>query len=156
MRHNVVSVSRLDDFYAVAPWEITFNQSNFPNLNSLLRQISKDQPLITTGSIENFFRSGGTLVLAVTEDKIVGMASLVTVTKVNGQTGRVEHVVVEQDHQGNGIARKMMQRILEIAHSKQLRFVDLTTESSRVAANGLYVGLGFVKRDTNPYRFYLL
>ena len=90
----------------------------------------------------------------MTEDEVVGMASLVVVSKVYGQTGRVEHVVVDQGHRGNGLARQMTQKILEIARLKQLRFVDLTTEPCRVAANKLYASLGFIKRETNPYRFF--
>jgi ribosomal protein S18 acetylase RimI-like enzyme len=41
------------------------------------------------------------------------------------------------------------------ARAEGVRTVDLTSRPSREAANRLYQRLGFVKRDTNVYRYTL-
>ncbi len=45
--------------------------------------------------------------------------------------------------------------LLRHASDLGLRFVDLTSRPSRVAANNLYKKLGFQMRDTNCYRHQL-
>jgi ribosomal protein S18 acetylase RimI-like enzyme len=42
---------------------------------------------------------------------------------------------------------------LRIAQARGARTIELTSRSSREAANRLYRRLGFVPRDTNVYRY---
>jgi ribosomal protein S18 acetylase RimI-like enzyme len=132
--------------------EITSGHERFKNLNSLLQQISSDSPKITLASIENFYRAGGFIALATCKYRIVGIATLVSVTKINGTTGRIEHVVVDPTHRGKGLARKLMKVLIMTACLKKFRYLDLTTEPKRIEANNLYQSFGFVRRETNLYR----
>jgi len=49
----------------------------------------------------------------------------------------------------------LMTGLLDLAVSKGLEFVDLTSRPSREVANGLYQSLGFKLRETNCYRHHL-
>jgi len=49
----------------------------------------------------------------------------------------------------------LMTGLLDLAVSKGLEFVDLTSRPSREVANGLYQSLGFKLRETNCYRHLL-
>ena len=95
------------------------------------------------------------LVIATYRLKIVALACLVTVTKINGATGRIEHVVVHEKYRGKGLSKLMMTRLITFAYQKKLRYLDLTTSTDRIIANALYRKLGFQKRNSNPYRLTL-
>ena len=45
-----------------------------------------------------------------------------------------------------------MTALLDLAVTKGIEFVDLTSRPSRTIANGLYQSLGFRLRETNCYR----
>jgi ribosomal protein S18 acetylase RimI-like enzyme len=126
------------------------------DINLLLRNVSRpDSPSVTSDSLDIFFSKSGAIVIALDEEKIIGMASLVLVTKVNGRSGRVEHVSVLPEYAGKGVGREMMRWLIEEAKRLQLRQLDLTTEPSCKAVNALYQKLGFIKRKTNHYRLLL-
>jgi len=154
-KYKIVVAHDSDNFFNEALSEISSGPEHFKNLNLLLQHLSNGSPKMTLASFEKFFKAGGIIVIATHNNEIIGMATLVTVTKLNGVTGRIEHVVVDPVHQGNGLSRKLMDELIKIARSKKLRYLDLTTEPKRIAANGLYQSLGFIKRETNPYRLIL-
>jgi ribosomal protein S18 acetylase RimI-like enzyme len=124
-------------------------------INELLKELSPSSPEASLQSIGHFFEQGGHMVVVTGGDNVVALATLVTITKVNGVTGRIEHVVVANEHRGKGLSYEMMLDLIAIAQKQKLRYLDLTTEPKRIEANGLYQKLGFVKRDTNPYRLKL-
>ena len=124
-------------------------------INELLNELSSGSPEVSLQSIGHFFEQGGRMVVVTGGDNVVALATLVTITKVNGVTGRIEHVVVANEHRGKGLSYEMMLDLIAIAQKQKLRYLDLTTEPKRIEANGLYQKLGFVKRDTNPYRLKL-
>lgn len=155
MKYTIEAVSRIDDFFAIAPWEIRPGRERFSDLNSLIRQISERSKPVTLASIETYFKSGGTLILAIAEDRIIGVVCLVKVSKIGGFHGTIEDVGVDVDYRGHGVAKAMMGKAIEIARVSQLGYLNLTTRPKREAANKLYIGLGFIKRETNPYRLIL-
>ena len=65
----------------------------------------------------------------------------------------IEDVVVDENARGRGIGELLNRRAIEIAVSEGAKTIDLTSRSSRSAANRLYQRLGFVARDTNIYRY---
>jgi ribosomal protein S18 acetylase RimI-like enzyme len=66
----------------------------------------------------------------------MGMLTLVTFPLATGLRARIEDVVVDERARGQGA-----------------RSVDLTSRTSRAAANRLYQQLGFRLRDSNVYRY---
>lgn len=93
------------------------------------------------------------LLVVRVDGTIVGMATLVTFPLPSGIRGWVEDVVVDEAVRGRGIARLLLQRMTELATTRGLRTLDLTSRPSRGAAHRLYESVGFVRRETDVLRF---
>lgn len=90
------------------------------------------------------------------KDHIIGCATLCVYDSPTGRKASVEDVVVGSSYRGQGLGRLLMQHLIDYAR-RELRNVDLhlTSRPSRLAANHLYLSLGFEKRETNVYRLRL-
>ena len=100
--------------------------------------------------------AGATDVLIATDgDEILGALTLVIFRIPTGVRAWIEDVVVDNAARGRGVGEALNQFALDIARAKGAVTVDLTSRPAREAANRLYQRLGFVKRDTNVYRFVL-
>ena len=95
------------------------------------------------------------IVVARVAGRVVGSATLLTLVTLVGSFGYVEEVIVDASMRGRGIGRHLMTGVVEAARSKGLDFVELTSRSSREAANRLYQSLHFDRRETNVYRLNL-
>ena len=87
------------------------------------------------------------------EGKIVGSATLAVFQTPTGVHGWIEDVVVDKDDRRQGVGKALTQACLDKASELGLREVNLTSRPNRIAANQLYQAMGFVRRDTNVYRF---
>jgi ribosomal protein S18 acetylase RimI-like enzyme len=122
-------------------------------LNTLLPQVSTRARPVTAERLDELLRNPSTQILvARLDDEIVGMALLLTLTTLTGRSGYIEEVAVDERARGRGIGTLLIEHVLDRAAAMQLDFVDLTSRSTRVAANRLYRSVGFEVRDTNPYR----
>ena len=88
-----------------------------------------------------------------TERKIIGSATLATFKTPTGVHGWIEDVVVDKAVRRQGVGRALTEACLVKASELGLLDVNLTSRPSRIAANQLYQAMGFVRRDTNVYRF---
>lgn len=89
------------------------------------------------------------------ENQIVGIALLATYKVISGRRGMVEDVVVDTNHRGKGIGRKLMEKLLEEAKHINLDSVLLFSGHHREAAISLYKSLGFTLRDSGVYNLKL-
>lgn len=123
-------------------------------IDRLLAQLStRKRPPTNSRDLAHALNEGMKLYVCRNDDgSIIGMASIVFVHTVSGSKGLVEDVVVDDAHQRKGIARALMQKLIFEAQMQSLRYVDLTSGPDRVAANTLYLSLGFVRRETNVFR----
>ena len=96
---------------------------------------------------------GVSLFIALEADDVVGMATLVTFPLVTGWRGIVEDVVVDDRARGRGVARLLLEGIIEESTRRRLRTLDLTSRPSRESALRLYESLGFERRETNVMRY---
>lgn len=123
------------------------------DLRALLPQLSSSAT-IDENRLEEIVDHDATALLTVrVGGRIKAMATLVTVPLPSGIRGHVEDVVVDESLRGQGIARRLLVRMTEIASERGLRTLDLTTRPSRTAALRLYESVGFEIRDTNTLRF---
>jgi ribosomal protein S18 acetylase RimI-like enzyme len=123
-------------------------------LNSLLPQLSANATVLTMSDVEAMVASdAATLFVACDGNVIVGTLTLVIFPIPTGLRGWIEDVVVDEDARGLGIGEALTRAALEEARVRGVRSLDLTSRSSREAANALYQKLGFERRDTNVYRF---
>jgi ribosomal protein S18 acetylase RimI-like enzyme len=65
----------------------------------------------------------------------------------------IEDVVVDEAVRGRGVAEALSQAAVRRALELGARTVELTSRPSRESANRLYQRLGFVRRDSNVYRY---
>ena len=65
----------------------------------------------------------------------------------------IEDVVVDENARGKGVGKILMNHAMEEARSLGAKSLDLTSRSSREAANKLYQAIGFQERETNVYRY---
>lgn len=101
--------------------------------------------------------SEATMVLLARSDgeghQIVGTATLAVSRSPTGRHGWIEDVVVAKEARRQGLGRALTEALLARAREMGLRQVYLTSRPSREAANKLYLSMGFIKRETNVYRY---
>ena len=93
--------------------------------------------------------------LRSTGEPVVGTITLVIYRIPSGLHAVVEDVIVDESARGHGVGAALSSEVIEIARARGARHVNLTSRSSRQAANRLYQRAGFVTRDTNVYRLEL-
>ncbi|WP_238164594.1 GNAT family N-acetyltransferase [Kribbella pittospori] len=94
-----------------------------------------------------------TVLLARSDDGIVGTLTLVMFPIPTGLRARIEDVVVDDAARGQGVGAALTEDALRIARLAGAKTVDLTSRPSRAAANRLYQRLGFQPRESQAYRF---
>ena len=120
----------------------------------LTPQLSSSSPAPSRQHLEGIVNSDSCrLLLAHEGEHIVGSLTLVVFPIPTGVRAWIEDVVVDSSVRGKGVGEALNLKALEIARTEGAVTVDLTSRPSREAANRLYQRIGFVKRDTNVYRY---
>jgi ribosomal protein S18 acetylase RimI-like enzyme len=140
--------------YLFAKDSAEIRDEDVTSLNRLLRQLTKSPRELTRQDVETVIASGHLLLVRDPDAnrRIVGTACLVPFTTLTRKHGRVEDVIVDEDYRGQGIARRMVQELLSVAHAEGVAQVELTSNPSRQAANALYQSMSFRPVATNVYR----
>ncbi len=115
----------------------------FRQLNSNIKQVDLSQVLDPENPISLVYCREG--------DKVLGMALMCTYTVVSGKKGWVEDVVVDVAHRGQGIGRRLMEKIVEIGKKKGLSEILLFSADKRIEAINLYKSLGFKEKESRIY-----
>ncbi len=115
----------------------------FRQLNSNIKQVDLSQVMDPDNPISLVYCSEG--------DKVLGMALMCTYTVVSGKKGWVEDVVVDVAHRGQGIGRRLMEKIVEIGKKKGLSEILLFSADKRIEAINLYKSLGFKEKESRIY-----
>lgn len=124
----------------------------------LARELEPAAPVVTRARLEEIVRSDACrlLVAFVAEDEApCGMLLLARYPTPTAERFWIEDVAVLADARGRGVGEALLRRALGIARAEGAGSVDLTCRPSREAANRLYARVGFVRRQTNVYRFEL-
>lgn len=125
--------------------------------DSLIPQLTSSNAPPTRAELEAMAASERTVVFLArsekNEDRIVGTASLALSFSPTGWHGWIEDVVVAEEARKQGLGRALTAACLKRAQEMGLTQVYLTSRPSRVAANKLYPSMGFVRRETNVYRY---
>jgi ribosomal protein S18 acetylase RimI-like enzyme len=82
---------------------------------------------------------------------IVGAASLVVFHVLTGLRAHLEDVIVDTSSRGLGIGEALTIEALRVARQAGADGMTLTSNPHRLAANHLYLKLGFKLRETNSY-----
>ena len=86
------------------------------------------------------------------EGHIVATATLCVKHTLEFTVGDVESVVVSSRCRGLGYGKALMRGVVEAARGLGVHHLQLTSHSGRVAANGLYQEMRFVRYETNCYK----
>ena len=103
-------------------------------------------------SIDDSLNSFG--IVAIIDKKIVGY---LRVDKLYNPFKKcyyyfLSYVCVNSNYQNMSICTEMLEFIFNYAKNDSVSYIELTSRSSRKAANHLYLKTGFVIRDTNVFR----
>lgn len=104
------------------------------------------QEIVDAPHTRLFFAKGSS------DNKIVGMATLVTYRIPYKRAGTIEDVVVDSEYRRRGIGESLMNYVVQKARNEGITSLSFTSRPGREEANRLYARLGFEKRDTNVYR----
>lgn len=120
----------------------------------LIPQLSSSSQAITVEELKEIVSGESTVMFAAHLDgEIVGLLTLAVFRIPTGLRAWIEDVVVDERARGKGVGEALNQAALAEARRRGAKTVDLTSRPSREAANRLYQRIGFVRRDTNVYRF---
>ena len=123
-------------------------------INGLLPQLSPSVVVLEESDLRNIVDSESTkLFLAIDQNGVFGMLSLVLFRSPTGRKAWVEDVVVDEKARGRGVGKLLTEHAIQVAREHGAHSVDLTSRPSREAANALYQRVGFEQRVTNVYRF---
>ncbi len=124
--------------------------------HSLIPQLSASSSPITMAELQEIVDDSATVVLVARDGGvIVGLLTLAMFRIPTGMRAWIEDVVVDGRARGKGVGEALNRAALVTARQRGAKTVDLTSRPSREAANRLYQRIGFVRRDTNVYRYEL-
>jgi len=134
-----------------------FSENIYEAILRLLPQLNPDKPLPAREHIKGIIRAKNTrlFVAEIKGGKIAGLFTLVTYDIPTGKKFWIEDVVVDESERGKGIGKALILFAIDFARSAGAREIDLTSRPERIEANLLYTKLGFVRRETNAYRYKL-
>ena len=124
-------------------------------LQYLIPQLGIHKVLLTPQELARLLAfEGATLVIARHPDErgqIVGILSLTLYHVPTGTRSIVEDVVVDENYRRLGIGEALVRHAIHLAREAGANGVSLTSNPQRVAANQLYLSMGFELRKTNAY-----
>jgi ribosomal protein S18 acetylase RimI-like enzyme len=136
--------------------EITrFESKVFDSVLKLLPQLGPNHRPLTEKQFRKILKSDNShfFIAELETNEIAGMLTLGTYYIPTGTKVWIEDVVVDESQRGKGIGQELTIFAVKFAGSLNAESVELTSRPSRIAANKLYQKLGFIKRETNVYRF---
>ena len=66
--------------------------------------------------------------------------------------GYITYVCVLKEYRNKRVATQLLEKVFEICKDEKIKYLELTSNSSRVAAHHLYKKLGFNIRETDVFR----
>lgn len=123
----------------------------------LVPQLTDNNPPPSLNDLADLVRdSSSTLIIARNDNNdIVGALTLAVYRVPTGIRSVIEDVIVDISTRGEGVGEALMLRGIELAREKGAGNISLTSNPMRVAANKLYLRVGFTKRETNAYQMKL-
>lgn len=123
----------------------------------LVPQLTTNNPPPTRDDLFALINEPSSTLLLARNDsgQIVGALSLTVYRVPTGIRSIIEDVIVDVSARGQGIGEALMLYAIDLAKGKGAKNISLTSNPMRVAANKLYMKMGFEKRETNAYQMKL-
>lgn len=122
----------------------------------LLRQLTTRDVVLTQDAYRQLIASSCSRILLIQHgEEVVGMLTIGTYLSPTGSKAWIEDVVVDEGYRGSGLGRMLVAHAIDHCKAGGIDTVHLTSNPKRVAANGLYQSMGFVRKETNMYKLEL-
>jgi GNAT superfamily N-acetyltransferase len=97
---------------------------------------------------QNLLAADRFFIVALYGPQVIGFCSLTVKNNlwIQGFLGNVDEMIVEENYRGQGIGKKLMERITEIAKEKNCKRLELESSFHREQAHEFYKELGFEQR----------
>ena len=127
----------------------------FEAFQRLVPQLTNNNPPPSLDELTALVQEASSTLLAARNEsgQIIGALNLTIYRVPTGIRSIIEDVIVDLSARGQGVGEALMQKAIEIAKEKGAANITLTSNPMRMAANSLYLKMGFKKRDTNAYIF---
>ena len=120
--------------------------SDLFSLNKLLKDVYDLE--------KSCFNNKNIEIVAVLDNQVIGYLTINrlydSVRDIN--YAFLNYVCVDKDYRNIGIASNMLNYVFDICNKLGIKYIELTSNSSRIEAKKLYRDSGFVVRDTNVFR----
>jgi|SRR3977135_2461872 ribosomal protein S18 acetylase RimI-like enzyme len=140
----MITISRLEEASDAAVKDI----------NLLLPQVRSDpsQHKGSLADLQNIVQNNWTsMIVAKDEKRIIGMATIHIVNNMGKRIAHVDDVVISDAYRRQGLGTKIICELIDVAKSRGVSQLRLTSRSARIAANKLYQQTGFKIGNTNIY-----
>jgi len=129
----------------------TYTPQDLQNLEELMQELAPTAHCTQEQLMRVLNDPNAYLYVARDDERIVGCATLCVMHTIEQTIGAVEAVVVHSDYRGQHIGQQLMEQLMTDARAMDIDVLHLTSNPTRIAANGLYQALGFRRRETNNY-----
>ena len=134
---------------------VTYTPQDLADLDALMHELSATS-FCNEELLNNALNDANVHVYVIRDEgHIVATGTLCIKHTLEFTIGDVESVVVSSKCRGRGYGKELMTAMIEAAKKMNVHHIQLTSNPARVAANGLYRGLGFVRYETNYYKLLL-
>lgn len=132
---------------------VEINEMIVEGVNSLLGQLVSDKQIFTESDLYRIITSESSMLfLMYLNDNVIGMFTIGNYYSPTGRKFWLEDVVIDSKYRGKSLGKRMLKKALEIVSTFGTSTLMLTSKPVRIAANNLYISLGFSKKETNVYR----
>ncbi|GAB6008442.1 hypothetical protein FACS1894179_00500 [Bacteroidia bacterium] len=118
----------------------------------LIPQLTAKSKIPDKKSLEEIIETKNTYLFIASSPNIVGSITVVVTNTPSGPKAWIEDVIVDKDARGQNIGEKLVSFAIDFTKGLNVSSINLTSSPNRVAANKLYLKLGFILRETNVYR----
>lgn len=130
-----------------------FTPEYFQSVCDLVRKLDDGLPLPTKDEFIELLESDNSYLFFIRdENSVAGMLTVGIYRSPTGSKAWIEDVVIDDKFRGSGLGKIIVQYAIEFIESKNIDSLMLTSNPTRIAANGLYRSLSFVRKETNVYR----
>jgi ribosomal protein S18 acetylase RimI-like enzyme len=119
----------------------------------LVPQLTRNNPPPSLTDLAALVTSESSILLIARADDGAALGALsLTVYRVpTGIRSLIEDLIVDEAARGQGVGEALMLRAMQVAKDRGAKQMTLTSNSSREAANRLYLRMGFKRRETNAF-----
>lgn len=128
----------------------SFTQDQFNQLARLMEELDPTLPLKESTLKELVESADNHLMVLRKDDKIIGCYTLCIFTSPTGRKASLEDVVISTEHRGEKLGDLLMEHVIRQLEQFSPIHLQLTSRSSRIAANHLYQKY-FKSKETNVY-----